>query len=169
MSGLMLRLMSRVSFRRLFSPPGNFLAFGFGSGLIPFAPGTWGSLTAIPMIILSAQGGLFVMSGVTLIACIWGVKLCGDAANSLGVHDHPAIVWDEIAGMMITMFLVPITWQTLTVGFILFRVLDIWKPFSIGWIDKNVHGGFGIMLDDIAAGAVAGVVLAIIYPLLIPV
>ena len=94
-----------------------------------------------------------------------GVWLCGKASSDLGVHDHPGIVWDEFAGMFVTMIAVPVTWISVLAGFLLFRLFDIWKPWPIGLLDKRVSGGLGIMLDDILAGVFAAVVLqlAIIF------
>lgn len=84
-----------------------------------------------------------------------GVYLCGKAASDVGVHDHPAIVWDEIAGFFITMIAVPPGWFYLLLGFVLFRLFDILKPWPIKAIDRSVHGGLGIMLDDVLAGIMA--------------
>lgn len=135
--------------------PTHFFALGFGSGLIPAMPGTFGSLAALPLLFgmqyLPTVG--FVL--VTLLACVIGVYFCGRTARDMGIHDHGSIVWDEIAGMMITFLLVPITWQTLLIGFVLFRLFDILKPWPINVIDQRVHGGTGIMLDDIIAGIMA--------------
>lgn len=139
--------------------PVHFAAFGFGSGLAPIAPGTAGTLAAIPflylMSFLTNIEYLYVLS-IVIIAGIW---ICGKASEDLGVHDHPGIVWDEFAGLFITMIAVPVSWKTVTAGFILFRLFDILKPWPIGWLDKKVSGGLGIMLDDIVAGCFAALVL----------
>ena len=90
-----------------------------------------------------------------IVMSIAGIYICGKAAEDAGVPDHGAIVWDEIVGFLITMFMVPLSWQSVIVGFILFRIFDIFKPWPISFIDKNVHGGLGIMLDDIIAGFAA--------------
>lgn len=104
------------------------------------------------------------MLGITTFVCLIGIKLCGDAASSLNTHDHPAIVWDEIAGMLIAYLFIPITWSTLLVGFLLFRFFDIVKPWPIRWVDRHVHGGLGIMLDDIIAGLMTCLIMnAAIY------
>lgn len=137
------------------SNPIHFLALGFGSGLSPKAPGTFGTLAAIPVFLLLSYFSSLTYLVATLVVCIAGIYICEKAANDAGVHDHGAIVWDEIAGFLITMILVPITWQTILVGFVLFRVFDIFKPWPISFIDKHVGGGFGIMLDDIVAGLLA--------------
>ena len=145
--------------------PVHFLALGYGSGLAPFMPGTFGTLAALPLVIAAAlPGSLFLYLTLTLVACIAGIWICDRTANDMGVHDHSAIVWDEVAGMLITMLLVPISWQTLLAGFVLFRFFDIVKPWPIRYLDKHVHGGLGIMLDDVVAGMFACVGLhAFIY------
>jgi phosphatidylglycerophosphatase A len=139
----------------LFNPI-HFLALGFGSGLAPKAPGTFGSLAAIPLVWLCASAlSLPVYICVAVISCVAGIYICGKTATDMQVHDHGAIVWDEIAGMLCVFIALPITWETLVLGFILFRWLDIQKPLFIGWIDRNFDDGLGIMLDDIVAGLVA--------------
>jgi len=135
-----------------------FLAFGFGSGLSPKAPGTVGTLAAIPIWLLLAQLSAPVYWGLVLIAIIIGVIICGSAAKKLGVHDHAGIVWDEFVGFWIAMPFMPQQGWSLLWGFALFRFFDIVKPWPIGWLDKKVHGGLGIMLDDIVAGLLAAAV-----------
>jgi len=137
------------------SNPIHFLALGFGSGLLPKAPGTFGTLASIPLYLLMVALSNVSYAVIVLLICVSGIYICGKAATDAGVHDHGAIVWDEIAGFLITMFMVPISWQSILVGFLLFRVFDIFKPWPISYIDKHVHGGFGIMLDDILAGIFA--------------
>lgn len=135
------------------------LAFGFGSGLSPKAPGTMGTLAAIPLWWLLAQLPLGTYLIVVLIAAVAGIVICGRAADRLGVHDHGGIVWDEFVGFWIAMAALPVTWQSLILGFVLFRLFDILKPWPISWLDRRVSGGFGIMIDDVIAGlAAAGVI-----------
>lgn len=141
----------------------QFLALGFGSGLAPKAPGTFGTLAAIPLIILCADLSTLHYALLVLLLSVIGIYLCDYTAKAVDVHDHPAIVWDEIVGLFITMFMVPLTWQTILVGFILFRVFDIFKPWPISWLDKHCHGGFGIMIDDIVAGLAALACMHIIF------
>jgi len=137
--------------------PVHFLAFGFGSGLSPKAPGTMGTLAALPIWYLLAQLPLAgYIAGLLLVIAV-GPYLCGKTARDLGVHDHGGIVWDEIAGFLLTMLLVPVSIWTALIGFALFRLFDIVKPWPIGWLDKHVHGGTGIMLDDLVAALYAGV------------
>lgn len=142
---------ARVSMKN----PVHFLALGFGSGLVPVMPGTFGSLAAIPLLLLCAQVSTLSFIAVTLMASVIGIYLCGKTADDMQVHDHGSIVWDEIAGMFVTFLFLPVTASTLVIGFLLFRVFDILKPWPIGIIDKRLHGGTGIMLDDLLAGAMA--------------
>lgn len=141
--------------KQIMSDPVLFLAFGFGSGLAKKAPGTLGTLAAIPVYWLFAQTNLFVYSLLTLIVTLAGIWICGIAAKKLDEHDFGGIVWDEIAGYLITMWLVPCSWQAVVLGFVLFRFFDILKPWPIKWVDRQVHGGLGIMLDDVLAGIFA--------------
>ena len=127
------------------------MAFGFGSGLMPFAPGTFGTIAALPLYFFMMNLSPLVYALFTTLAFIAGVCVCDKVAKDMGVHDYPGIVWDEIVGYFITMFLAPpgVLWMAL--GFILFRIFDIWKPQPIRWVDEKVHGGLGIMLDDVLA------------------
>lgn len=135
--------------------PVHLLAFGFGSGLAPKAPGTFGTLAAIPLFLLMSLLPLWLYFILVLAACTYGVHLCGKTADDMGVHDDPSIVWDEFAGFWITMIAIPVSFTTVVIGFLLFRLFDIFKPWPIDWIDRNVGGGLGIMLDDIVAGFLA--------------
>lgn len=137
------------------SDPVQFLALGFGSGLIPKAPGTFGTLAAIPVFLLLSPLPVMTYLAVVVLMSLVGIYICSHAAKAAKVHDHPAIVWDEIVGYLITMMFIPVTWQSIMVGFLLFRLFDIVKPWPISLLDKHCHGGFGIMVDDIAAGVVA--------------
>ena len=152
---------STANFRLL--NPVHFLALGFGSGLAPKAPGTFGTLAAVPLFLLMAPLSNTIYLGLLVIMSIAGIYICGKAAEDAGVPDHGAIVWDEFVGLLITMFLMPVTWQTLLVGFALFRFFDILKPWPISYIDKNCHGGLGIMLDDIVAGIAAWDCMMLIF------
>ncbi|WP_062267721.1 phosphatidylglycerophosphatase A [Endozoicomonas arenosclerae] len=147
--------------------PVHFFAFGLGSGLSPVAPGTFGTVAAIPFYLLFQYLPLWNYLLVLLVSIVLGIWLCGKASKDLGVHDHPGIVWDEFVGYWITMLMAPSGWEWILVGFILFRIFDIWKPWPIGWLDKKVHGGLGIMIDDIIAGIFALISLQVIAHLLI--
>ena len=136
--------------------PVHFLALGLGSGLSPRAPGTMGTLAAVPFVLLWQQLPLWGFALVVVLGFLLGVWLCEVAARNLGVHDHPGIVWDEFVGYWLTMLFAPSGWIWLVIGFVLFRVFDILKPWPIGWADRRVSGGMGIMLDDILAGIYAG-------------
>jgi len=135
--------------------PVHFAAFGFGSGAAPVAPGTFGTALAV-LIYLVLPGmtwPMYVLFLLTTFAV--GVWLCGKTANDIGMHDHGGIVWDEFVGYWITMFLAPPGWLWMLIGFVLFRIFDIVKPWPIRWLDKNVSGGFGVMIDDVLAGLMA--------------
>lgn len=152
---------STANFR--LSNPIHFLALGFGSGLAPKAPGTFGTLAAVPLFLLVAPLSSPLYLLLLLLMSVAGIYICGKAAEDAGVPDHGAIVWDEFVGFLITMFLIPITWQSLLVGFLLFRLFDIFKPWPISYLDKNCHGGLGIMLDDIVAGIAAWACMMLIF------
>ncbi len=139
----------------LLKNPLHLLSLGLGSGCIPLAPGSFGTLVAIPLFLLLQP--LAPISYAVLIVLLFGlgVFLCGYTARALGVHDHPAIVWDEVVGYLITMFMAPAGWPAIVLGFVLFRFFDIVKPWPIRQIDRQVHGGLGIMLDDVLAGILA--------------
>lgn len=140
--------------------PRHFLSLGFGTGLIPIAPGTFGSLAAIPVYIaLAAFLPLAGYLAITVLFAVLGFYLCGYTAEALKTHDHPGIVWDEVVGMLITLAFFPLTWKTILIGFIYFRIFDIIKPWPINWLDRKVDGGIGIMADDILAGIMAWITL----------
>jgi phosphatidylglycerophosphatase A len=146
--------------QKVLRDPVNFLAFGFGFGLSPFAPGTFGTLPGIAIAWLSLPLGLEarILIAVALIAA--GIWLCGESARRMGVHDHPGIVWDEITGMYLVLLSVPAEIVLWALAFLLFRLFDIWKPWPIRDLDHRLRGGAGIMLDDIAAALYAVVCLA---------
>ena len=152
-------LATNPTFAQLLRSPTLLLAFGFGSGLSPKAPGTMGTLAAIPLWWLLAQLPLTSYLIVVLLAAVVGITICGRAAEQMGVHDHGGIVWDEFVGFWIAMAALPITWQSVVLGFELFRLFDILKPWPISWLDKKVSGGFGIMIDDVIAGFAAAAVI----------
>lgn len=144
---------------RLMREPVHLIAFGFGSGLMPLAPGTWGTLIAIPITLFVMQFGFAAHLGFAIVASLFGIYVCGESAKRLGVHDHPGIVWDEIAGFAITMLTAPAKLSWVVAGFALFRLLDIWKPWPIREADHSLSGGLGIMLDDVIAGIFAAAIL----------
>ncbi|WP_299977133.1 phosphatidylglycerophosphatase A [uncultured Pseudoteredinibacter sp.] len=148
-----------LSFKDLVRDPRLLLAFGFGSGLSPKAPGTFGTIAALPFVFLLQASPIYIYLAVLVIGFAIGVYLCEHASKVMGVHDHGGIVWDEFIGMWLAMLAVPLGWQWLLAGFILFRIFDIAKPWPIGWLDKKVSGGFGIMIDDVLAGLYALLIL----------
>jgi phosphatidylglycerophosphatase A len=135
--------------------PRHLLALGFGSGLAPYAPGTCGTLLAIPAYLLLVQLPLPWYLLAVLCAFGIGIYLCGYTSAALGVHDHAAIVWDEFVGFWITMIAVPASWQWILAGFVLFRLFDIVKPWPVKIADAKMKGGFGIMFDDVLAAIYA--------------
>jgi phosphatidylglycerophosphatase A len=145
-------LRQRVSLKN----PVHFLALGFGSGLAAKAPGTFGTLAAVPLVwICSEFLSVNVYLALILLSSFVGIWICGRTAHDMQVHDDSSIVWDEVVGMLITMIAVPLSWQNMLLGFVLFRFFDIVKPWPISYLDKHVHGGFGIMADDVLAGVFA--------------
>lgn len=144
---------------KLWRNPIHLLAFGFGAGCAPKAPGTFGTLVAIPMYWLLQGLSLWLYLSMAVLLFVLGIWLCGRTARDLGVHDHSGIVWDEIVGYLVVMTAAPTGWLWMIVGFGLFRLFDILKPWPINIIDEGIGGGFGIMLDDLLAGVYACVVL----------
>lgn len=144
---------------QLLRDPVHFLALGFGSGLSPWAPGTFGTLAAIPLYLLLQSLSLPLYLVITAVLFVIGVFICDLSARKLGVHDHPGIVWDEVVGYLVTMAAAPAGWFWVVAGFVLFRLFDILKPWPIRFIDRRVAGGLGIMLDDLLAGVLAALLL----------
>jgi len=155
----------KVTKAQLLANPANFLALGAGSGLAPFAPGTFGTIAAIPLAMLM-PANLALYALVVVVLFVAGVWLCDACANNLKVHDHPAIVFDEWVGYLITMIAVPRSLWFLALGFVLFRIFDVLKPWPIGMADKRVSGGLGIMVDDVIAGVFAAASMQLILFLL---
>ena len=146
--------------------PVHFLAFGLGSGASPWAPGTVGTLAAIPLYFLLATLPLWAYVLVVVLAFILGCWLCEKTSEDLGVHDHSGIVWDEFVGYWLTMLALPVSLGWALAGFVLFRFFDIIKPWPIRWADRRVDGGFGIMIDDVLAAVYAGGILHLAWFLL---
>ena len=154
-----------VTARTVFTDPVHLLAFGFGTGLLPKTPGTFGSLPGLLLAWLVLPLDLEWRLGVALALVLAGIRICGESAKRLGVHDHPGIVWDEITGMYLTVMLVPTQLVAEThmvfwaLAFGLFRLFDIWKPWPIRDLDHRLAGGLGIMLDDLVAALYAALLL----------
>ena len=152
----------------ILSTPVHLLAYGFGSGCAPVAPGTFGTVLGVPLFL--ALGWLdwpvyLLVTGLLFGAGCW---ICGESARLLKLHDAPGIVFDEIVGYLVAAApLLPVfglavawpLWAQLLAAFVLFRVFDILKPWPIRWLDRRVHGGFGIMVDDLLAGVFAALPL----------
>jgi phosphatidylglycerophosphatase A len=153
------------SIAELLRSPTLLLAFGFGSGLAPKAPGTFGTLAAIPLLLLLCQLSVPMYWSVIAISVILGIYICDRASSKLGVHDHSGIVWDEFVGLWITFAFIEPQLNSIIIGFILFRFFDIVKPWPISWLDKRVGNGTGIMIDDIVAGFFAAIILTVISDL----
>ena len=161
------KLTLKPDWRLLFSHPAHFFSLGFGSGLVPKGPGTAGTLVGFPLYWLLAP----LMSDYQFLlfltlAFIVGIWICGKTGRALGVEDHGGIVWDEIVAFMLVLFFTPegVYWQLL--AFLLFRFFDIVKPQPIKYFDQNMHGGLGVMFDDLLAAGYALLCLAVIKILL---
>ena len=137
----------------------HWIAFGAGAGLAPRAPGTAGTAVAIPIYLAIGTAPLGAYALAVACVVVAGVWACGRTARDLGVHDHPGIVLDEIAGFLVTMTALPFEWPWMVAGFVVFRVLDIVKPWPVSLADRRIGGGLGIMLDDVIAGVLACVAL----------
>lgn len=145
--------------RTVLTDPVHLLAFGFGSGLVPRAPGTAGTVVGVLVALATLPLSLQTRVVVGILIVVFGIWLCGESARRIGVHDHPGIVWDEIAGIYLILLLVPVEALWWGAAFALFRLFDIWKPWPIRDLDHRLHGGLGIMLDDLVAALYAVFVL----------
>ena len=148
--------------RALLSRPAGWLASGFGSGLAPFAQGTFGSAAAVLPWLALRDLPIMAYLLVLILGFVIGAWACDVAGRALGVDDHRALVWDEFVGLWIALIpamLAP--WWAVLAGFALFRLFDVWKPWPIRWLDRHLKGGVGVMVDDVIAGVFAAVVLAL--------
>jgi phosphatidylglycerophosphatase A len=148
--------------RSVWRNPVHFAAFGFGSGAAPVAPGTFGTLMAVVLYLLLPAMSPLSYAAFVLASFVLGVWVCGRTARDIGVHDHGGIVWDEFTGYWLTMFMAPPGLVWIVLGFVLFRLFDIVKPWPIRWLDRNVDGGLGVMIDDVLAGLMALVCLQLL-------
>ncbi|MCS4534703.1 phosphatidylglycerophosphatase A family protein [Neisseria montereyensis] len=150
-------------FKWLKTRPLCFLGFGFGSGLAPIAPGTFGTLPALPIAFILYLVGVsgWWLAALSMVLFIWGIKICNHTEHELGIQDYGGIVWDEIVAMLLVLAFVPFRWKWWLTAFILFRLFDALKPWPIKWLDARIHGGFGIMLDDAVAALFTILVLKI--------
>ncbi len=150
---------SRIPAAKVLRSPACFLAFGFGAGLAPVAPGTFGTLVAIPIYLAASTLPLPAYLGLTVALFAAGIWICAECEQVLQVQDHSGIVWDEIVGFLVTMIAVPASLHSILAGFLLFRLFDVWKPWPVRYFDRSVHGGLGIMLDDLLAAVYAWLAL----------
>lgn len=141
-----------VPVRRLLAHPGHCIALGFGLGMSPWAPGTLGSLLAFPLYWTIQPLDLGYRLAVIVLLFVAGCWLCGRTATCLGRPDPAAVVWDEAVGLLLVLNLAPPAWPWWLTAFVAFRLFDVTKPWPIGWADRRVSGGVGIMLDDALAG-----------------
>lgn len=139
-----------------------FIGFGLGSGAMPFAPGTFGTLMAIPFYLLLRPLSLPLYLSVVVVFFILSSILCDYLSRRIHHHDHGGMCIDEFAGFFVTMINAPQGFWWIIVGFLLFRLFDIWKPWPIRFLDEHVHGGFGMVLDDIVAGIYGFIIIQLI-------
>ena len=158
----MRKTMRKDLVRKVFGHPIYLIAFGFGAGLSPFAPGTCGTLVAIPLYYLIHSLSLVNYTLVLVVATLMGIWICDVTERGIGVHDYSGIVWDEICGFGLTMFAAPKASIWIGVGFLLFRLFDIVKPWPIALIERKIPGGLGVMADDLMAGLYAFISLQLI-------
>lgn len=141
--------------------PLHFIAFGFGTGTIPFAPGTFGTLIAIPFYLAMQSLSAATYLAVLIFIILSSTWVCHKVTQEIGIEDHQGMCLDEVVGYLVTMFCAPIGWKWIWIGFLLFRFFDILKPWPIRFIDRRMTGGIGIILDDVLAGVMSCIVLQI--------
>ncbi len=151
------------TWRWLIRRPICWLGFGFGTGLAPKAPGTFGTLPALPLAagILSLHLPIWLNLLVAIAFFVVGVVICARTEAALGQQDFGGIVWDEISAMLLILLFIPMTWGWWLAAFVLFRLFDAIKPWPIRWFDARIHGGFGIMLDDLIAALIVLLILKV--------
>lgn len=149
----------QAGLRSVWQNPWHFLACGLGVGTFPYMPGTVGTLLGVVVYLLLAKCHFITYVILELLLLSVGVYLCGRFNREVGTDDHPAAVWDEVASFPMVMLGIPQTAGYVVLGFILFRVLDIWKPWPISWVDRRIHGGVGVMLDDVLAALLSWIIL----------
>jgi len=146
------------------SQPSVLLATWFGAGYLPKAPGTWGSLAALPFAwLIMTYSGPWMLLGATCGVFLVGIWAANGYMKRSGNHDPGPVVIDEVAGQWMTLILVPVDLSYYVLGFVLFRLADIFKPWPASWADKKVDGGIGVMLDDILAAFYSGGILYLMY------
>ncbi|NNE18983.1 MAG: phosphatidylglycerophosphatase A [Myxococcales bacterium] len=143
----------------LWKYPVHVLAYGFGTGLVPGAPGTIGTLVGVAFYWMMAPLRPLYYWALTSVLAIAGVFICEQTASDLGARDPGMIVWDEIVGYLFAMYRLPRDWRWLAAGFVVYRLFDVWKPYPIGLIEEGFGVGVSIMADDIVAGVYTWCVL----------
>ena len=157
---------NQTSLRLLIAHPAHFISLGFGSGLAPKAPGTFGTLAGFPLFWLISNLTFYTQLGIITLLFFVGIYCCGKTGKALGVSDHGGIVWDEIVAIMLVLTITPMKWQWWLLAFLLFRLFDIWKPYPICYFDAKLKNGFGVMFDDLLAAIYAILVMKfIVWPL----
>ncbi len=142
------------------------MSLGFGSGLAPKAPGTFGTLVGLPLFWLISGLTFYAQLGIITFLFLVGIYCCDKTGKALGVSDHGGIVWDEIVAIMLVLTFTTLQWQWWLIAFLLFRLFDIWKPYPICYFDAKLKNGFGVMFDDLLAAIYAILVMKfIVWPL----
>jgi phosphatidylglycerophosphatase A len=156
-------ILANPSVKFLLAHPAHFFALGFGSGLAPKAPGTFGTLVGFPLFWLISNYNF--VTQLLLIAALFllGIYFCHKTSKALGVSDHGSIVWDEIVAMILVLSITPQHWAGWIIAFLLFRLFDIWKPFPIRQFDATLKNGFGVMFDDLLAAIYAMACMWLIF------
>ena len=154
--------MANPTIKFLLAHPAHFFGLGFGSGLAPKAPGTFGTLVGFPLFWLIFNYSFGVQLIIIAALFLVGIYFCDVTGKALGVADHGGIVWDEIVAMMLVLTVTPPYWLSWVVAFLLFRLFDIWKPFPIKQFDAKLKNGFGVMFDDLLAAIYAIISLKLI-------
>ena len=142
--------------------PIHALAYGFGTGLMPFAPGTFGSLIGVALFWFMAPMRAITYAGVVIVMFIAGILICGQTASDVGAIDPGSIVYDEIVGFLVAMYLLPRDWRWIAAGFVIYRIFDIWKPYPIRAMERKIPGGAGVVMDDVIAGIYGNIALRVI-------
>ncbi len=135
----------------------------FGVGYLRPAPGTWGTLAAFPLVFLLAALGPYGYMFAAIVVAVLAIWIAHLYDGASGEHDRSEIVIDEVAGLVVTMTWLPLTWQSCVLGFVLFRLLDVLKPPPINWIDRRLRGGIGVVGDDLVAGVIANAILQFVF------
>lgn len=157
-----IKIDTQPDLRSIWQNPIHFIACGFGLGALPIMPGTFGTLGGVVLYLMLSRLPLWAYIVVAVVLLIIGFFICDITNRDFGTDDHPAAVWDEVVGFLFVMLAVPKTWYFILIGFGLFRLFDIWKPWPIRWLDRNIHGGVGVMLDDVVAAIFSLIILQIL-------